>query len=81
MGDVYRHFKGSEYLVLVSGKHTTCQTPLVVYFNRKDKGKPLPEVTIWIRPLSEWHEAVDRDGYQGPRFTYVGRDEDLDEAG
>lgn len=27
---------------------------------------------LWIRPLDMFLENVDRDGYKGPRFTWVG---------
>ena len=27
---------------------------------------------IWVRPAAMWNEIVERDGYQGPRFTYIG---------
>jgi hypothetical protein len=26
----------------------------------------------WVRPAAMWGETVERDGYQGPRFTYIG---------
>lgn len=27
---------------------------------------------LWVRPTSMWLEAVDRDGYRGPRFVRIG---------
>ena len=27
---------------------------------------------VWVRPAAMWSEQVDRDGYRGPRFTYIG---------
>ena len=27
---------------------------------------------VWVRPASMWSEHVERDGYSGPRFTYLG---------
>ena len=26
---------------------------------------------LWVRPASMWTELIDRDGYHGPRFTWV----------
>ena len=26
---------------------------------------------LWVRPASMWTETVERDGYHGPRFTWV----------
>lgn len=30
------------------------------------------EQGIWVRPAAMWNEYVERDGYQGPRFAYIG---------
>lgn len=30
------------------------------------------EQGIWVRPAAMWNERVERDGYAGPRFAYVG---------
>ena len=30
---------------------------------------------VWVRPLSMWDERVERDGYCGPRFTWVREEE------
>ena len=27
---------------------------------------------IWVRPAGMWNEHVERDGYSGPRFVYLG---------
>ena len=62
----YRHFKGNEYEVLFLAKHSETCEPLVVY--RALYG----EREVWVRPLSMWNETVDREGYHGPRFQYIG---------
>ena len=62
----YRHFKGNEYEVIAIAKHTETLEEMVVY--RALYG----EHGIWVRPASMWEENVDRDGYHGPRFTYIG---------
>lgn len=30
------------------------------------------EYGLWVRPAAMWNETVDRDGYHGPRFQYIG---------
>ena len=49
----YRHFKGGEYRVLGTARHS--------------------ERGLWVRPAAMWNEHVERDGYSGPRFTYIGQ--------
>lgn len=62
----YRHFKGKEYEVLGIASHSETMEPMVIY--RALYG----EHGLWVRPLSMWDETVDRDGYHGPRFQYIG---------
>ena len=61
----YRHFKGNEYELLYVARHSETLEPMVVY--RALYG----ERGIWVRPASMWSEAVDRDGYHGPRFVRI----------
>ena len=30
------------------------------------------EKGLWVRPAAMWGETVKREGYSGPRFTYIG---------
>ena len=62
----YRHFKGNEYELLGVARHSETLEPMVVY--RALYG----ERGLWVRPTSMWSEQVERDGYCGPRFTYIG---------
>ena len=64
----YRHFKGNEYELLGIAQHSETMEPMVVY--RALYG----EKGLWVRPLSMWTETVERDGYCGPRFRFVGTD-------
>lgn len=62
----YRHFKGREYRVLAMARHSETGEPMVVY-------QPLyGEGGLWVRPAAMWGEHVEREGYSGPRFVYVG---------
>ena len=62
----YRHFKGGEYELIGIASHSKTLEPMVVY--RALYG----EQGLWVRPASMWLEQVDRDGYHGPRFQYIG---------
>ena len=35
-------------------------------------GQVLEQGGIWVRPAGMWNEHVERDGYSGPRFAYIG---------
>lgn len=62
----YRHFKGNEYEVIGVAKHSETHEELVVY-------RPLyGEGGLWVRPLAMFFDRVERDGYVGPRFAFVG---------
>ena len=62
----YRHFKGKEYELIGLARHSETMEEMVVY-------RPLyGEGGLWVRPASMWDEQVERDGYKGPRFAYVG---------
>lgn len=62
----YRHYKGQEYLVLGTARHSETEELYVVY--RQDYG----ERALWIRPHAMFVESVMVDGEPVPRFRYVG---------
>ena len=62
----YRHFKGNEYEVIGTAKHSETLEEMVVY--RALYGDGL----LWVRPASMWDETVERDGKTYTRFTYIG---------
>ncbi len=62
----YRHFKGKEYRLLALAKHSETLESMVVY------QALYGEKGLWVRPAAMWSETVEREGYSGPRFTYVG---------
>ena len=62
----YRHFKGKEYRLIGLCRHSETLEPMVVYQALYgDRG-------LWVRPAEMWNEQVEREGYSGPRFTYIG---------
>ena len=65
----YRHFKGGLYEVLGLALHSETGAPMVVYRALYGQGG------LWVRPAEMWNQQVCRDGYDGPRFRYVGEEE------
>ena len=65
----YRHFKGNEYEVLFTARHSETVEDMVVY--RALYG----EFGLWVRPASMWNETVERDGRTYRRFSYIGQTE------
>ena len=66
----YRHFKGMEYELIGIASHSETLEPMVVYRALYGEGR------LWVRPAQMWEEAVDKPGYHGPRFQYIGPMED-----
>lgn len=63
---IYQHFKGNRYELIAVASHSETLEPMVVY--RALYG----ERGLWVRPAAMWTEQIDRDGYHGPRFQYIG---------
>lgn len=62
----YRHFKGNEYELIGIASHSETLEPMVVYKALYGKQE------LWVRPAKMWDETVEKDGYCGPRFYYIG---------
>ena len=62
----YRHFKGMEYELIGTAKHSETLEEYVIYRALYGEGE------TWIRPLSMFFEKVTKDGKVFDRFTYVG---------
>jgi hypothetical protein len=62
----YRHFKGGEYEVIGTARHSEGLEDMVIY-------RPLYNDTgLWVRPVSMFMETVEKDGGTILRFEYVG---------
>lgn len=60
----YKHFKGDTVEVLhVALDSEDPSRTFVVYTHGEH---------VWVRPLAMFLEHVERDGYSGPRFVFVG---------
>ena len=63
---LYRHFKGKEYRLIAVASHSETLEPMVVY------QALYGDRSFWVRPAHMWNEHVEKDGYSGPRFQYIG---------
>ncbi len=61
----YRHYKGKEYTVIGTARHSESLEELVVY--RQEYG----ERGLWVRPKSMFAESVEIDGTSAPRFRPI----------
>ena len=61
----YRHFKGNEYEVIATAKHSETLEEMVVYRALYGQGE------TWVRPASMWNEKIEKDGKTFFRFTYI----------
>lgn len=61
----YRHFKGGEYELIGTAKHSETLELMVVYRALYGEGG------LWVRPAAMWTEQVEREDYSGPRFVYI----------
>lgn len=64
----YKHFKGHNVEVLGIAKNSENVDEEFVVYRHMHNGHDL-----WIRPISMFTENVERDGYSGPRFEYIGK--------
>lgn len=62
----YRHFKGNEYEVIGTAKHSETTEEYVVYKALYGDGG------LWVRPAEMWNETVERDGKFFKRFEFIG---------
>ena len=57
IGNVVRHFKGNEYLVIGIGKNTETEEDMVIYKELYGDYK------VWIRPIDMFISEVDHKKY------------------
>lgn len=61
----YRHYKGQNYEVIGTARHSETEEWLVVY--RSLYG----DHSLWVRPLDMFNESVSMAGEEVPRFTRI----------
>ena len=62
----YRHYKGNEYTVIGTARHSETLEEMVVY--RQEYG----EHGLWVRPKPMFAEILNVDGQEVPRFQSLG---------
>ncbi len=62
---LYRHYKGGEYRVIGTARHSETGELLVVYRCLSDND------SLWVRPLAMFCEEVLVDGVPQPRFRLI----------
>jgi hypothetical protein len=63
----YRHYKGGEYEVVGTVRHSEDLQPMTLY--RALYG----EQGLWVRPAAMFNETVVIDGVVQPRFAFLGK--------
>lgn len=62
----YRHYKGADYQVVGTARHSETEELLVLYIPLYGEGG------FWVRPFSMFFEQVTLDsGQTVPRFEYI----------
>ncbi|HFS85509.1 MAG TPA: DUF1653 domain-containing protein [Epsilonproteobacteria bacterium] len=65
----YRHYKGNEYEVIDTARHSETEEWMVVY--RTLYG----DRSLWVRPYAMFIEQVEVEGKRVGRFAYIGESE------
>lgn len=69
---LYRHFKGNNYQVIDTVRHSETEELLVLYHPCYGEQK------LWVRPLNSFNELVHHDGKTQPRFGLIEEDKSHD---
>jgi hypothetical protein len=63
---LYRHYKGGQYRVLGTVRHSESLEPMTLY------QALYGQQGLWVRPAAMFGEQVVIDGVQQPRFERIG---------
>lgn len=63
---LYRHYKGGQYRVLATVRHSETLEPMTLY------QALYGQQGLWVRPASMFVEVVTVDGVTRPRFEHIG---------
>lgn len=67
---LYKHFKGNQYRVIGTGRHSESLDELVIYralYHSADHGAH----ALWVRPKEMFFDEVKKPEYTGARFVLV----------
>ncbi len=62
----YRHYKGNDYQLLGTARHSETLEEMVVYRALYGEGN------MWVRPAAMWNDPIELDGQMLRRSTYLG---------
>ncbi len=70
---IYQHYKGPQYEVFGTSRHSETEEHLVVYRPLYGAAFERGEVwgDVWVRPLDMFCETVEVDGRAVPRFEFL----------
>jgi hypothetical protein len=66
-GEIYKHYKGDNYKVVLLAEHSNDNEWMVVYEALYEN----PDAPYFTRPLREWGEMVEWEGKTVKRFTLI----------
>ncbi len=64
VGQIWQHYKGKHYKMLVLGKHSETGEEMVAYQRQEDGN-------IYFRPLDLFFSNVEVEGKTVPRFVFI----------
>jgi hypothetical protein len=64
-GEVWQHFKGTNYSILNIAINTETEEKMVVYQNEDN-----PFEKVWVRPMEIFMQEVDKEKYPGCEYKY-----------
>lgn len=67
----YKHFKGNIYEVVALAHDCEDPDKIVVVYKSEYETPKYPKGTIWVRPINNFTETVQRDGESFQRFTKI----------
>lgn len=67
-GEIYRHYKGDLYRVVLLAEHSSDDEWMVVYEAMYEN----PDASYFTRPVREWMEMVEWEGEKRVRFEREG---------
>lgn len=73
-GKTYKHYKGQKYKVLHLGRDSDTLEDIVVYEGLYDS-EEFDNHPIWVRPVSEFVEVIEREGKRVQRFELMKENE------
>lgn len=65
---IYRHYKGQNYQVVGTARHSESEEDLVLYFPLYGD---INETCYWVRPIAMFTEEVTVEGKRMSRFTLI----------